>query len=73
MPTFEMTVHDLRLLLAQEDVDAAFDELNSEYLHQFQEQNVDKRCSMQCETNHNDAVSQCEDQTSPRNSEEISR
>ena len=76
MPTFELTVHTLRLLLAHEDVDAAFEELNCDYLHQLQqEQNVNERCSIQCEVVHAEhnldgqiPAVQCEEQTSPRSS-----
>jgi hypothetical protein len=72
-----MTVHDLRLLLAQEDVDAAFDGLNYDHL-QAQKQNVNERCSMQCElahaerkldgNRHQRPAPQCEEETSPRRS-----
>ena len=80
MPTFELTVHTLRLLLAHEDVDAAFEELNCDYLHQLQqEQNLNERCSIQCEVvlaGQNldgqipapESEEQCEEQTSPRSS-----
>ena len=80
MPTFELTVHTLRLLLAHEDVDAAFEGLNHDYIH-AEKQNVsqvDERCSIQCELahasknlnshDHCEPAAQCEEQTSPRSS-----
>ena len=77
MPTFELTVHTLRLLLAHEDVDAAFENLNYNY-PETPKQKVDERCSIQCELahasknlnshDHCEPAAQCEEQTSPRSS-----
>lgn len=75
MPTFEMTVHDLRLLLAEEDIDAAFDELNYDFLqaqNQSVNQDVDRRCSIQCELD-NRSTHAPENLTSPRTSMEEKR